>query len=270
MVVRGLAVLFAAAATWVLVARWTPVIHVRRPAPPSLWVLPAGLATGVSAGLLAMAILGVASVAVAIGLLAAALPLAVDVGRQRRRREDLAASWPDFLAMVRGRVVAGETLPDAFIAAADRSPEPLRSASRPVAEAVMFGDGFVAALERLRLELDDATADRVLSTLGAAHRAGGPRVGSVLASLGRSIGDELRLRRAHFAALTEQRMTALVALIAPWGLLALTIATNPQSALVYQTRTGSVIVIIGLVSTSLGYLAARRAAALSQAPRVFE
>ena len=91
----------------------------------------------------------------------------------------------------------------------------------------------------------------------------------ILTSLGASVADELRLRRAHEAALTEQRMTAGVALVAPWALLALTIATNPQAAAAYQTNTGTIIVAVGLVSTSAGYVAARRAAALSKAPRVF-
>ncbi len=228
------------------------------------------VATGVGVGVLTLTFLGIPSVAIAIGILASAIPAAAEVGRRSQQREDLAGAWPDFLALMRGRVVAGETLPDAFVAAAERSPEPLRSSANQIAEAVSFGDGFGAALGRLRDQLDDATADRVLATIAAAHRSGGPRVGLVLTSLGASVADELRLRRSHIAALTEQRMTALVALIAPWALLALTIATNPQSALSYRRPTGTLIVAVGLVATSLGYLTARRTAALSRAPRVFE
>jgi tight adherence protein B len=92
----------------------------------------------------------------------------------------------------------------------------------------------------------------------------------VVSSLGGSIADELRLRRAHTAALTEQRMTAAVALTAPWTLLALTISTNPQAAAAYRTATGSVIIAIGFTLTALGFLAARRLARLSQAPRVMQ
>jgi Flp pilus assembly protein TadB len=92
----------------------------------------------------------------------------------------------------------------------------------------------------------------------------------VISSLGSSIADELRFRRAHTAALTEQRMTAAVALTAPWALLALTIATNPQAAAAYRTATGSAIIAIGFVLTALGFLAAHRSARLSQAPRVMQ
>lgn len=262
--------LLAATAAWVLVSGWIPTVSWRRPAVPAPWILPACAAAGVGSALVTAGLLGVSSVAFAIGLLAAAVPFAVESSRRRKRRESLAAGWPDFLALVRGQVAAGATVPDAFIAAAERSTEPLRSAAAGVAQSVTFGDGFGPAMERLAAELDDPTADRVLSTLAAAHRSGGGRVGQIISSLGTSVADELRLRRAHVAALTEQRMTALVALIAPWALLSLTIVTNPQAAASYATHTGSVIVAIGLVSTAVGYLAARRAAQLSRPPRVFE
>jgi tight adherence protein B len=269
-VVRGAAVLVAAAAAWILATGWAPTMTMRRPALPAPWVLPAALGAGLGAGLLSAAWTGVASVAIAVGLLASSIPVAIDTARRRRRREAVAAAWPDFLALLQGRVAAGATLPDAFVAAAERSPEPIQSAATAVADSVMFGDGFGPALERLATALDDATADRVLATIGAAHRSGGGRVGQILSSLGTSVADELRLRRAHVAALTEQRMTALVALVAPWALLVLTIVTNPQSATAYATHTGTVIVLVGLVSTVVGYLIARRTARLSQPPRVFK
>jgi tight adherence protein B len=267
---RGAAAIFAAGAVWVLVTGWSPKLGWRRPKLPTPWLLPSCAAAGVISTILCTGLLGVPSVSIALGLLAASIPLGVESTRQRKRLESFASAWPDFLALVRGRVAAGATVPDAFVVAAERSPEPLRTAAAAVAQSVAFGDGFGPALERLAAELDDPTADRVLATIAAAHRSGGGRVGQIISSLGASVADELRLRRAHVAALTEQRMTALVALVAPWGLLALTIVTNPQAAASYATATGTVIVAIGLVSTGVGYLAARRAAQLSRPPRIFE
>ncbi|MEN8113625.1 MAG: type II secretion system F family protein [Actinomycetota bacterium] len=265
---RGLAAVLAGAAVWVAVSDWAPTVRMPTLRLPSRWVLPAAIASGLAAGLLALGLLAVPAAAGAIGVLAAFIPVTVDATHRRRERDAIAEAWPDFLALLKGRVAAGTTLPDAFIAAAHRSPEPLASAARPIEEAVLFGDGFVPALERLREELDDATSDRVLATLSFAHRSGGHRVGAVISSLGASIADELRLRRAHAAALTEQRLTATVALIAPWALLALTISTNPQAADAYRTASGATVVGIGFVSTGLGYLAARHSARLSTAPRV--
>jgi len=266
--VRGIAAVMAGAAAWIVVSGWTPSVRVPKLAGPSPWVIPVSLAAGITTGLFALGLLAVPAAAVALGLLVAAIPVATDASRRRRTREAAAEAWPDFLALMSGRISAGTTLPDAFIAAARRAPKPLATKARSVEESVVFGDGFVPALERLKIQLDDPTSDRVLTTLGFAHRSGGHRVGAVVASLGASVSDELRLRRAHTAALTEQRMTAAVALAAPWILLTLTISTNPQAASAYRTTTGTAVIICGFVLTTLGFVAARRSARLSQAPRV--
>ena len=258
----------AGAAAWIVVSGWTPSVRIPRLSTPSSWVIPASIAAGPATGLIALGLLAVPSAAVALGLLAAAIPLAVDTARRRRNREAVAEAWPDFLALMSGRISAGATLPDAFIAAARRTPDPLATEAQGVEESVMFGDGFVPALKRLKTQLDDPASDRVLTTLEFAHRSGGHRVGAVVASLGASTSDELRLRRAHTAALTEQRMTAAVALAAPWILLTLTISTNPQAASAYRTATGTAVIVVGFILTAVGFLAARRSARLSQAPRV--
>lgn len=265
---RGLAAVIAGAAAWIIVSGWTPTVRIPKLELPSPWVMPAAVTVGATAGLIALGLLAVPAAAVAIGLLVAAVPVAIDAGRRRRERESVAEAWPDFLALMSGRISAGATLPDAFMAAARRAPEPLSGAARPVEESVAFGDGFAPALERLGTQLDDPTSDRVLATLVFAHQSGGHRVGVVISSLGGSIADELRLRRAHTAALTEQRLTAAVALTAPWALLTLTISTNPQAADAYRTTTGLATIAVGFVLTALGFFTARRSARLSQAPRV--
>ncbi len=265
---RGLAALITGVAAWIVVTRWAPSIRIPRFAPPSPWVVPAAVACGSAAGLLALGFLAVPAAAAAIGLLVAAIPVTVDSTRRHRARDAIAEAWPDFLTLMSGRISAGATLPDAFIAAARRASGRLATAAHQVEESVVFGDGFAPALARLRPELSDPTSDRVLATLVFAHQSGGHRVGAVISSLGVSISEELRVRRAHTAALTEQRITAAVALAAPWALLALTIATNPHAADSYRTATGSLIIAIGFALTAIGFLAARRSARLSRAPRV--
>lgn len=267
---RGLAAVMAGAAAWIVMSGWTPKIRIPKPELPSPWVAPAAVAAGTAAGLFALGLLAVPTAAIAIGLLVAAIPVGVAASRRRRTHGAIAESWPDFLALLNGRISAGATLPDAFVASARRVPEPLSAAAQPVEESIAFGDGFVPALHRLRTQLDDPTTDRVITTLVFAHQSGGHRVGAVISSLGASISDELRLRRAHTAALTEQRMTATVALAAPWALLALTVSTNPQAAAAYRTTTGSTVITVGFALTVLGFFAARRSARLSNAPRVLQ
>lgn len=173
------------------------------------------------------------------------------------------------IAHIRSSVAAGATLPDAFIDGCDRSGDDFSRLSDVVRHEITYGGGFEPALIQLRGELSDPIADRVLATLAIAQRTGGHRVGDVLAALGRSVADEIRLRRAHDAALTEQRWTATVALIAPWALLAISIATNPQASEAFGTTEGMVVIIGGLVATGAGWMLARRASKLAAAPRLF-
>ena len=229
----------------------------------------AALAAGGASGLTAIALGGNAAAAAALAAMGAATPFLLAAARSRREVEQAAGRWPDFLAALRGRLAAGESLPDATAAAAAASGDRLAGLARRLEEGRAAGKAFADTLAEVRAEWGDPLADRVLTTLAAAAGIGGERVGTVLSGLAGSVADELRLRRAHQAALTEQRLTAGVALGAPWALLLLTTATNPQSAAAYSTRTGTVVVLAGLAATSVGFWLSRRAARLSGMPRVF-
>jgi tight adherence protein B len=266
---RGLAALLAAGGTWLAITRRLPGLpRIRRLRLPGTRMLAAGAGAGALGGVLALGILAVPAAAIAIGILSASVPWTVAAARRSRETEALAAAWPDFLALLRGHLAGGASLPEAFRDAAHRSGNPLRAAAQVADEALVVGRPFDEVLGSLQVAYADPTADRVLATLAAAHRSGGRRVVEVLGTLGESVADELRLRRAHHAALTEQRLTALVALLAPWALLALTVATNPQAAEAYRRSSGAAIIAAGLLATGLGYGLARRTARLSRPPRV--
>jgi tight adherence protein B len=201
-------------------------------------------------------------------LVAATRLFAQQVAVERRRRA-LAEQWPDLLAILRSRLAAGRALPQATVEAALHTGQEMESIGRELERSLAQGLPFAEALERRRKDLADPIADRVLTSLAFAARAGGGRVADILGMLGQSVGDELRLRRAHDAALTQQRLTAGVALAAPWGLLVLTVVTNPQAAAAYGTSSGMKVVGLGLAMTGAGFLLARRSARLARPARVF-
>lgn len=265
---RGLAVLLAAGAGWALAG--APLPRVGLPAlprfPPRTWLLAVG--AGAAAWLLALGVTGAPAVAVGIAALAAAAPFWRAHASAAQRRAELADAWPDLLATLRSRIAAGEALPDAFVAAAAAGGQLAEAGAHLEAE-LRAGVPFGTALDGLRAELEDAIADRVLTTLATAHRTGGQRVGAILGALGASVADELRLRKAHDAALTQQRLTAAVALVAPWALLVLTVTGNPQAAAAYRSPTGVAIIGGGLAATAAGYLLALRTARLSKPHRLF-
>lgn len=265
---RGVAVLSAAAAGWVFVTGYVPRIHVGVPV-IRIRILALALAISLATFVVAYGLLDVAAVAIAVALLVGGAPIAVTRSRQAKQAADLRNRWPDVLMHVRSSVGAGATLPDAFISALRRAGDPFAGMADLIRHEIAFGGGFRAALETIRNEDKDPTTDRILVTLATANSTGGARVGEVVGMLGTSVGDETRLRSAHDAALTEQRMTVNVALVAPWALLCLSIATNTQAKLAFSSADGAVVVAVGLVATVLGWALANRAARLSQAPRLF-
>ena len=266
---RGLAVILGAAAAAILAG--LPLPRPRRFSCPRLRprLAAAGLATGAGAALAAISLGGNSAAAAALAAMGAVAPVLAAAARTRRAAEQAAGRWPDFLAALRGRLSAGEALPEATAAAASAAGDRLAGLARRLEEGRSAGQSFATILAEVRSDWADPLADRVLTTLAAAAGIGGERVGLVLSGLAGSVADELRLRRAHQAALTEQRLTAGVALAAPWALLLLTTATNPQAAAAYSTATGTVVVLAGLAATSVGFWLSRRAARLSHMPRVF-
>jgi Flp pilus assembly protein TadB len=133
----------------------------------------------------------------------------------------------------------------------------------------IWAGSFSERLREAQHQWRDPVADRVLTTLRIASDTGGRYVDAALSSLALSLAEEVRLRRAHEAAVSQQQMTAGVALVAPWLILALSLGTNPQAATEFSTPTGRLILVVGASATGIGYFLARRALRLSNPPRVF-
>jgi Flp pilus assembly protein TadB len=208
-------------------------------------------------------------IAAATGAIVAVAVASIDGVRRRAADERTADRWPDFLAAVRADLAAGMPLAAATVNAGRRVGGRFATLAEELAEHHAAGGSFAVSLREARDRWRDPLADRIFTTLAAAAVTGGHRVAEILAALSESVADELRLRRAHHAATTQQRLTAAVALAAPWILLVLTTATNPQAADALTTPIGRLIVIGGFAATGLGYVLARRAARLSRPPRVF-
>ncbi len=264
---RGIAVMLAASSAWVLATARVPSLGFRITV--SVRTIALGVAASCATVFVMYGFLGTLIPAIALGLLAASAPLAFERARRTKRMQAQMEQWPDALAHIRASINAGQTLPDALIGACRMVGGSLGLFAEEIRAEVEFGGGFTSALATMRSALDDPVSDRVLGTLRVAHTVGGHRVGDVLSTLHRSVADDLRLRRAHDAALTEQRWTAGVALVAPWALLVLSIATNPQASHAFDTHEGAMVVGLGFLATGAGWLLAKRSARLSEPPRLF-
>lgn len=263
---RGLASILAALALWVLITRRVPRFTIRL---PRRKVVATGAASAVGTWLVAGAV-GTEVIALAVAFLGFFLPIVADRARQMREQEAMAEELPDFLARVRGRLAGGESLPEATVAAGRAGGTHIAEVADKLRVAIRHGSAFPEALAAVRADIRDPLADRVLVVMASAHRAGGAQVASMLGILSRSVADELRLRRAHRAAMTQQRLTALVSLLAPWALLLLTVSTNPLAADAYRSASGTLVIAIGLAATVAGYTLAARTAELRRPRRLFQ
>lgn len=265
---RGVAVLCAVGSVWAISGGSVPERALKFPRIDWIAVGLSFLA-GLGVFVLSLGLLSTPVPAAALGVLGATIPIHVRASRSRKRVALSAHAWPDVLAHVRSSVSGGLTLPDAYIGAASRVGGLFEETLPEVRRQVMYGEGFAEAMRHVRDRAEDPTADRVTMTLIVANESGGHRVGEVLSALSASVAGESRLRLAHEAALTEQRVTAGVALGAPWVILALSIATNPQAKVSFSTAEGALVIGVGLVLTVSGWILSSRIAALSDTPRMF-
>ena len=132
--------------------------------------------------------------ALAFGGLAGWLPLGALRARRRRRLRELREVWPDAIDNMASGVRAGLSLPEAVAGLAERGPEALRAPFARFADDYHANGRFGVALDRLKQELADPTADRVVEALRLAREVGGSELGRTLRTLSGFLRDEQRVR----------------------------------------------------------------------------
>lgn len=177
------------------------------------------LLLGVLVTLPVYAVSHTAPVAVAFGLIAGWLPVAVLSGRVRRRQRELAEVWPEAVDHLVSAVRAGMSLPDALAGLGVRGPEALRPAFEAFAVDYQVTGRFGDCLDRLKEQLADPVGDRVVESLRVAREVGGGELGRLLRNLSGYLRDE-----AHTRSEMESRQAwtvngARLAVASPWLVL---------------------------------------------------
>jgi len=254
----------------------------RRWPPPRLteWLVQAGVADtppslllgfcaglGLLAGLLVLVLSGSVWIALAFAARAAALPVLVLRARRARRIEELQGVWPDAIDHLASGVRAGLALPEAVAALAERGPEPLRDPVARFAEEYHATGRFGTALDRLKDDLADPTADRVVECLRMTREVGGSELGRTLRTLSAFLRDEHRVRRELEARQTWVVVAARLAFATPW-LVLLLLSFRPEAAAAYRGSGGAVVIGVGAAMAVLGYRLMLAVGRLPREPRV--
>lgn len=222
---------------------------------------------GVVAVVLVLGTSRVPVIALAFGVFASLVPLAVVRRRRAQRSVELRELWPEAVDNLASGVRAGLSLPEALTALGVRGPEQLRSPFRRFGEDYRATGRFNESLDRLKVALSDPVGDRVIEALRMAREVGGTDLGRLLRTLSQFLREDARTR-AELE--TRQGWTvnaARLALAAPW-LILLMLSTRPQAVAAYNQPAGAVVLIGGAMVSLLAYRIMIRIARLPTERRV--
>lgn len=219
---------------------------------PPLQVAAFYAALGLVAGASLLALTGSAWIALAFFLLTGYLPVLALRARQRRRTRELQEVWPDAIDNLASGVRAGLSLPEAVAGLAERGPEALRPAFARFAVDYHATGRFGAALDPLKDDLADPTADRVVEALRLAREVGGSDLGRTLRTLANFLRDEYRVRKELEARQTWVVVAARMAFATPW-LVLLLLSSKPEAVAAYRGPGGAGVLATGAAMTTAGY-----------------
>jgi tight adherence protein B len=206
-------------------------------------------------------------VAVALASVVCVIPLSVVVRRVRGRRGSLRQAWPDAISTLIASVRAGVSLPEACLGLVERGPREIRPGFSAFASSYRASGSFRAGLERLRDEMADPVADRVVAALSLAQEVGGTDLVRVLRTLADFVREDVRVRREIEARWSWTLTAARLAAAAPWIVLGL-MATRSDVARAYGSTTGILVILGGSVATLVGYRLMLHAARLPEERRL--
>ncbi|WP_394938843.1 type II secretion system F family protein [Psychromicrobium sp. YIM B11713] len=207
------------------------------------------------------------SIACCLAVLTSWLPIAALRTRARRRSAKLRQLWPDVLDHLRSAVRAGLGLPEALIQLAEKGPAELRESFGRFASDYRAGSHFDVALDRLKAQLADPSADRMIEALRLTREVGGSELGRLLGTLSQFLRESLQTRAELEARQSWTVNAARLAVAAPW-LLLLVLSTQPKTVEAYNSGTGWMLLGAGLVVSAICYRLMLRIGALPEERRI--
>jgi tight adherence protein B len=207
--------------------------------------------------------------ALAIGLCAAASPVASYRRRRRQRRAEAQEAWPRLLEEIRVLTSGlGRSIPQALFEAGRGAPEGLRPGFAAAQREWLLSTDFQRTVAVLKASVADPTADAVCETLLVAHEVGGSDLDRRLAAL---IDDRIVDVQGRKDARSRQAGVVFArrfVLLVPVGmaLVGMTVGTGREA---YGTAWGQGMVVLGVLSVAACWAWAGRLLRLPEEQRVF-
>ncbi len=222
---------------------------------------------GFGGALVALVVSASPAVALVLGAAAAWTPITLLRRQRDQRTRDLRAAWPEVIDDLASAVRAGMSLPEGVAELGVRGPLPLRPAFSRFASDYQVTGRFENSLDRLKADLADPVADRVIEALRLARQVGGTDLGRLLRTLSAFLREDSRIRAEVE---TRQGWTvnaARLAVAAPWVTLVL-LSLRHEAVRAYSSPTGFVVLLVCAGVTFVAYRLMLRIGRLPQEPRV--
>lgn len=230
-------------------------------------------ATVVGAGavtfLVVFALTGIIAVSAVPAVVVATMPRAYFVRKRAQRLASVQEAWPDGLRDLLSSVRSGASLPSAVENLATFGPEPLREAFQGF-DVYSRSLGVVPALEMVKDDLADPTADRIIEVLILAYERGGTVVPSILEDLAEATTRDLWTMEQVRTEALEHKINSRVVFVLPWIVLVAMTARSGAFRDFYSSSTGLLVVLVGGVMSLVGVVIASRLGAQPAEPRVFK
>lgn len=217
--------------------------------------------------LVAAAISGSITIALAFAGFAAAGPFSLVRHRRRERRVELRALWPEAVDNLSSAVRAGMSLPEALTGLGERGPQALRPAFAQFGADYRATGRFDECLDRLKESLADPVGDRIVEAVRLAREVGGHDLGRLLRTLSAFLREDARTRGELESRQSWTVSAARLAMAAPWILLAL-LALRPEAVAAYNSAAGAAVLLVGAAVSIAAYRVMLRIGRLPEEARV--
>ena len=167
-------------------------------------------------------------------------------------RKEMQSAWPHLLDNLIGAVHAGQPLVFALADAADKTPEPLRTALRAMAFDIRATGNIQGSLAELARTLNDPIGDRVVLALRTIDQVGGSDAATLLTGVAMNVRADLAHRGEIEARRTWITMSAQLAVTAPW-VTVLALASRHDAMAAYASRPGTVLLLGAATACLIAY-----------------
>ena len=205
----------------------------------------------------------------AVGAVAATVPIASARSRRRARRDLAREAWPRMIEEIRLQAVSlGRSVPQALLNVGMRGPGEMRPAFAAAQREWLISTDFGRTLNVLKAQLADPTADAVCETLLIAHEVGGTDVDRRLRAL---IDDRIQDLQGRKDARSKQagvRFARMFVLIVPVGMAMAGLAIGEGRA-AYATPQGQLMILVAFGLMGACWVWAGHLLKLPEEERVF-